>query len=285
MAYVNLLEIVYPVGSLYFSELSTPPSEIIGGQWAVVGGCIRGAESTGSVGSDYHTITIKEMPNHAHYVKAKRGVTNYDDIEGLINWPQQLVGNIDHSDVFGDKATDYTGGGNQCQSCPTHTIVTFGSAQLNRRGDVECPTSTYLKSCIPLEASSFQRLQQALLHMLEAHGFKSQMEDLCGHRVRGTKQVEKTHTSFYLAKCPIIIMMFANNLMTEAGIHYISGAPMLDLVTDGKCQPWVKALRQRMLQLVDAVAILRTITYQNIELVIAFIVPLNISSIIDGGEY
>lgn len=283
MAYVNLLEIVYPVGSLYFSELSTPPSEIVGGQWEAVGGCICGVESTGSVGSDYHTITIEEMPNHGHYIKAKRVAIDYDDIEGLINWPQQLVGNVDHSQVFGDKATDYTGG-NQCQFCPTRTIATFGNAQLNRRGDVTWLTSTYLKSFIPLEASSFQRLQQVLLHMLEEHGFKLQMEDLCDHRGHGAKRVEKTHTSFRLAKCHIIITMFANNWIMETGTHYISGTPTLGLVMDGRCQPWVEGLHQNKFQLMDAVAMMRTITCQNIELATAFIVPLNINAIVDWDE-
>ena len=33
MAFVNLLEIVYPIGSLYFSTSSTSPAEVIGGQW------------------------------------------------------------------------------------------------------------------------------------------------------------------------------------------------------------------------------------------------------------
>lgn len=33
MAFVNLLEIVYPIGSLYFSTSSISPAEVIGGQW------------------------------------------------------------------------------------------------------------------------------------------------------------------------------------------------------------------------------------------------------------
>lgn len=33
MAFVNLLEIVYPIGSLYFSTSSFSPTEVIGGQW------------------------------------------------------------------------------------------------------------------------------------------------------------------------------------------------------------------------------------------------------------
>lgn len=33
MAFINLLEIVYPIGSLYFSTSSISPAEVVGGQW------------------------------------------------------------------------------------------------------------------------------------------------------------------------------------------------------------------------------------------------------------
>lgn len=31
--YVNLMDIVYPVGSVFFSNSSTPPASTIGGTW------------------------------------------------------------------------------------------------------------------------------------------------------------------------------------------------------------------------------------------------------------
>lgn len=33
MAYVNLLEVVYPVGSIYLTTLDVSPAETIGGTW------------------------------------------------------------------------------------------------------------------------------------------------------------------------------------------------------------------------------------------------------------
>lgn len=71
MPFVNLLEVVYPVGAFYFSNLATSPSSIIGGTWTqITDATIRGANgATGYTGSDSHTITTDEMPSHIHGVK------------------------------------------------------------------------------------------------------------------------------------------------------------------------------------------------------------------------
>ena len=36
MAWVNLLDIIYPIGSVYFSANSTSPSTLIGGSWVAI---------------------------------------------------------------------------------------------------------------------------------------------------------------------------------------------------------------------------------------------------------
>lgn len=71
MPFVNLLQVVYPVGAFYFSNLATSPSSIIGGTWMqITDATIRGASgATGYTGSDSHTITVDEMPRHNHDVK------------------------------------------------------------------------------------------------------------------------------------------------------------------------------------------------------------------------
>ena len=71
MPFVNLLQVVYPVGAFYFSNLSTSPSSIIGGTWTqITDATIRGASGAmGYTGSDSHTITIDEMPKHNHDLK------------------------------------------------------------------------------------------------------------------------------------------------------------------------------------------------------------------------
>lgn len=77
MRYINLLEIFYPVGSIYFSTINISPSSLIGGTWKPIeNAVIRSTTGNiGYIGSDTHTLTINEMPSHTHnqYVTANSG--------------------------------------------------------------------------------------------------------------------------------------------------------------------------------------------------------------------
>ena len=76
----KLVDLVYPVGSLYFSTNSTNPSTLFGGTWQpyAQGRCLIGAGqgndgttsmsfTAGSTGGEYeHLLTTSEMPSHTH---------------------------------------------------------------------------------------------------------------------------------------------------------------------------------------------------------------------------
>ena len=66
MAYVNLLEIVYPIGSIYLSTVNASPSTIVGGSWVQITGdaCLMASNATGSTGSK--KISKEQMPAHSH---------------------------------------------------------------------------------------------------------------------------------------------------------------------------------------------------------------------------
>ena len=67
MAWVNLLDIVYPVGSLYFTNNATSPAAIVGGSWTKIEeAAIRSGDTIGYIGEDEHAITVDEMPSHRH---------------------------------------------------------------------------------------------------------------------------------------------------------------------------------------------------------------------------
>ena len=67
MAFINLLQAVYPVGSIYLSTVNTSPSSLIGGTWvAITDAALRGSTSIGYIGSDTHVQTVEEMPSHRH---------------------------------------------------------------------------------------------------------------------------------------------------------------------------------------------------------------------------
>ena len=71
----NLIDIIYPVGSIYFTASVVSPSTSIGGTWVryAQGKCLFGVddadtdfalETTG--GEKEHTLTVAEMPSHTH---------------------------------------------------------------------------------------------------------------------------------------------------------------------------------------------------------------------------
>ena len=67
----NIIDIVYPVGSIYMSVTSTSPAVLFGGTWEqlenrflIGAGTNHAAGATG--GSATHTLTTSEMPSHNH---------------------------------------------------------------------------------------------------------------------------------------------------------------------------------------------------------------------------
>ena len=65
--WVNLMDVVYPIGSMYIANSSTSPASIIGGSWTqITNAALRGATSAGYTGSDTHSITVRELPQHTH---------------------------------------------------------------------------------------------------------------------------------------------------------------------------------------------------------------------------
>ena len=67
----DILNTVYPVGSIYMSVNNTSPESFIGGTWvALQDRFLVGAGSSytnGATGGEAsHTLTVEEMPNHRH---------------------------------------------------------------------------------------------------------------------------------------------------------------------------------------------------------------------------
>lgn len=65
--FVNLMDIVYPVGSIYHSMNATSPVDFIGGTWTKIKTFLYGADTAKQTGGEaMHTLTIDEMPQHNH---------------------------------------------------------------------------------------------------------------------------------------------------------------------------------------------------------------------------
>lgn len=77
----NIGLLSYPIGSIYQSTNSTNPSNIFGGTWSQIKDrfllACGDSYSNGSVGGEAsHTLTINEIPSHAHRVYVFTGNSN-----------------------------------------------------------------------------------------------------------------------------------------------------------------------------------------------------------------
>lgn len=69
----KIKESIYPVGSIYMSVASTPPSALFGGTWVrlsgrfLLGAVPNSSYENGEMGGEFaHVLTINEMPEHTH---------------------------------------------------------------------------------------------------------------------------------------------------------------------------------------------------------------------------
>lgn len=118
MAWVNICDIIYPIGAYYISHDSTPPGELFGGTWAAVRGkflyCNAGT-STG--GSNTHTLTVDEIPSHQHTFQSP----TWYYAEGTSG--SSIVGARDTATPAFTRDTSYTGGGKAHNNMPAYQTV------------------------------------------------------------------------------------------------------------------------------------------------------------------
>lgn len=90
MSWVNLLDIIYPVGSIYCSILAISPAELIGGSWSKIDNAVlRSSDDTsGYTGSDSHTITINEMPSHSHVPQVHGVSLSSSGVDGIVHFTE-----------------------------------------------------------------------------------------------------------------------------------------------------------------------------------------------------
>ena len=70
----NMVDLIYPVGSIYMSANDTSPSILFGGEWERIKDRFLLAAgdtySAGSIGGEAaHKLTVDEMPSHSHDVR------------------------------------------------------------------------------------------------------------------------------------------------------------------------------------------------------------------------
>lgn len=86
---VELMKLVFPIGSTYITQTNTNPSEILKfGTWERVKGKVlvgldeddTDFNTIGKIGGEKeHTLTVDEMPQHSHTFNKTSGTANYKD--------------------------------------------------------------------------------------------------------------------------------------------------------------------------------------------------------------
>lgn len=114
----------YPVGSIYLSTNNASPASLFGGTWEQLKDrFLLGAGSTYSAGSTggkaTHTLTVNEMPKHAHQF------IDYWTVGAASGTGRQAVkfNNNDHSAESGGLSTSSSGGGQAHNNMPPYLAV------------------------------------------------------------------------------------------------------------------------------------------------------------------
>ena len=175
MAYVNLGQVVYPVGAIYASANSTSPASLFGGNWTqITDAALRGATSVGYTGSDECRLTINQMPSHNHaFAMGKDGAWRESVVCGTLSttFGGGTSGWAPTGSIFDAFITASGGGGQHIPTCNAPTIVICGNVQAkSSRGDIAWPTSTLDKLYTQLEHISSLITQQVLQVCLEEVG-------------------------------------------------------------------------------------------------------------------
>ena len=127
----NLLNLVYPVGSIYMSVNSTSPATLFGGTWTriqdrflLAAGSSYAAGATG--GEATHKLTVSEIPSHNHCERFcwenTAAAKNTLAVNGTALYATNSVSGvagIDRGTSFGN----YTGGGSAHNNMPPYLAV------------------------------------------------------------------------------------------------------------------------------------------------------------------
>lgn len=115
MPFVNLLDVIYPIGSLYISFSSISPAEIIGGQWEpIIGRFPYFSDKIETGGENTHTLTVSEMPNHQHDVHYRE----HNSTSGMSGWSARTVNELYQYELHG--YTSNVGGGQPHNNMPAY---------------------------------------------------------------------------------------------------------------------------------------------------------------------
>lgn len=126
--FVNLLSIVYPVGSVYITFNTISPANIVGGTWELLKNkfLYSSADDTGNIGGEAtHLLTVDEIPSHSHGLSTPVIIPWKDSLNQFWNQPQWTTSGPDYYGAANpDKVkVNYTGEGQTHNNMPPYITV------------------------------------------------------------------------------------------------------------------------------------------------------------------
>lgn len=123
----ELINLIYPIGSIFMSVNSTNPSTYLGGTWEQIKDrFLLGAGDTheaGSIGGEAtHTLTIEEMPSHNHDIMRNDGA-QINLSWGTSNNHTGYINTMGENLMAQKMDTTYTGGNEPLNNMPPYLTV------------------------------------------------------------------------------------------------------------------------------------------------------------------
>lgn len=120
-----IIEVLYPVGSIYMSVNQSNPSLLFGGTWEQIKDTFLLASGDKyqigtSGGEENHTLTLEELPEHNHTRSNDIHTANYTITGGT---PITLATGSEISATNGNYFTDVTGGNQPHNNMPPYLTV------------------------------------------------------------------------------------------------------------------------------------------------------------------
>ena len=101
--WVNLLDVIYPTGSIYFSRSATSPASTIGGSWTQIKGAVLAACGANSFATNNYggslKISINQIPSHNHFIYMHMPSGSNTDAQSGIEY---VSGGTENTRMIGD---------------------------------------------------------------------------------------------------------------------------------------------------------------------------------------
>ena len=134
MAYVNLGQVMYPVGAIYQSWSSTSPANLFGGSWSQITEkflyCSNSAGGTG--GASKVTLSINQIPSHSHAINWVWNGGQHGNADWRIVVQGKNVASDSGTVEDAGRAIVSKGGGHLTRICHPISDVTLGEEQLSQ---------------------------------------------------------------------------------------------------------------------------------------------------------